>query len=225
VAREACDYLGLRICEGRREINRPNGATPWTPQKPPLAVDHEDFHGRAAAVGTRHGNQLGMVDQGLPRRLGKSNLPGGGDRAGCVTRSGVEHDVPASIGTPAPRETTEHRQCQCPGCAEARKPGKRGDDSSTEPATLILVSHRLSGNGRGCRPLVMSRRRSRGGASRVGAGSTPRRRIPAVDDARPSRFRAEARADARTSAQWQDELTKPRQRLANLTIKPPDRTQ
>jgi hypothetical protein len=73
--------------------------------------------------------------------LGKSNLPGGGDRAGCVTRSGVEHDVPASIGTPAPREPTEHRQCQCPGCAEARKPGKRGDDSSTEPATLILVRH------------------------------------------------------------------------------------
>ena len=83
----------------------------------------------------------GWSIKGVLGVLGKSNLPGGGDRAGCVTRSGVEHDVPASIGTPAPRETTELRQCQCPGCAEARKPGKRGDDSSTEPATLILVRH------------------------------------------------------------------------------------
>ena len=99
------DDVGLRICEGRREINSPNGATLWTPQKLPLAVDHEDFHGRAAAVGTRHGNQLGTVQ---PRIHGsqKNDLLGQGATEQVVvhTYGGVERDAPASTGAPARRD-------------------------------------------------------------------------------------------------------------------------
>jgi hypothetical protein len=99
------DYLGLRICEGRREINRPNGATHRGHHKNRLWLwimrtstgeQPQSGHGTATNSGWSIKGFLGV--------LGKSNLPGGGDRAGCVTRSGVEHDVPASIGTPAPRE-------------------------------------------------------------------------------------------------------------------------
>jgi hypothetical protein len=100
-----CDYVGLRISERRREIDSPNGFALWTPQKSPFAANHEDFHRRAAAGWTRHGNQLGTVQ---PRIHGsqKNDLLGQGATEQVVvhTYGGVERDAPASIGAPARRD-------------------------------------------------------------------------------------------------------------------------
>jgi hypothetical protein len=100
-----CDYVRLRISERRREIDSPNGFALWTPQKSPFAANHEDFHRRAAAGWTRHGNQLGTVQ---PRIHGsqKNDLLGQGATEQVVvhTYGGVERDAPASIGAPARRD-------------------------------------------------------------------------------------------------------------------------
>jgi len=100
-----CDDVWLRISERGREIDSPNGFTLWTPQKPPFAANHQDFHRRAAAGGTRHGNQLGTVQRGIHGSQ-KSDLLGRGATEQVVvhTYGGVERDAPASIGAPAHRD-------------------------------------------------------------------------------------------------------------------------
>jgi hypothetical protein len=59
--------MGVLVGERGRAIDNANGATPWTPQIAAVAHPFEEgFHRRAAALGTRHGNQLGTVHQDAP---------------------------------------------------------------------------------------------------------------------------------------------------------------
>jgi len=100
-----CDDVWLRISECGREIDSPNGFALWTPQKLPVASNHEDFHRRAAAGGTRHGNQLGTVQPGIHGSQKHDRLGQGATEQVVVhTYGGVERDAPASIGAPAHRD-------------------------------------------------------------------------------------------------------------------------
>jgi hypothetical protein len=139
ITAQAC-LLGASIGK-RGAIDNANGATPWTPQIAAVAHPFEEgFHRRATALGAWHANQLRPFHQGIPwpqeerpARLEECN------RAGRCGHTAMAWSAtrPLASARPPHGDTTEHLQCQRPGCADARIGGKRPDQPSSKSEEYV----------------------------------------------------------------------------------------